>query len=180
MAEYYFAYGSCMDEVDFRRTVPEFRTLGGAILKDYRLVFSMYGESRAGGVADVIPSSGHEVQGVLYKFPKKHLPDLDKREGVDSGAYERIEVDVLLRHKSIRAYTYQVVNKAKSEIAPSPYYLGLMVNGMTKYCSPTYRKHFIERVKEELDVEADHPLTKRADFQKENEAGEVNKKGHKK
>lgn len=146
MSVHYFAYGSCMDEVDFKRTVSEFKTLGSATLKDYRLAFTLYGESRSGGVADVISCAGEEVQGVLYEFPKELLPNLDQREGVHSGMYERIEVEVEHQGKAMQVYTYQVINKAKDELAPSQHYLQLILNGMTKFATDTHQKRFVERV----------------------------------
>ncbi|GAA0376346.1 gamma-glutamylcyclotransferase family protein [Bacillus horti] len=145
---YYFAYGSCMDQVDFTRTIAEFEVLGSAILKNYRLAFTLYGESRYGGVADVVRSLGDEVQGVLYSFAQEELPHLDQREGVHLGKYERIEVDIHFQGKRVRAYTYQVVDKAQQEIAPSAYYAGLMINGMSKFATEEYKKSFTNRLQQ--------------------------------
>jgi cation transport regulator ChaC len=146
MSVLYFAYGSCMDEVDFKRTISEFKTMGSATLKDYRLAFTLYGESRAGGVADVIPCEGEEVQGVLYEFPKELLPNLDQREGVHSGMYERIEVEVEHQGETMQVYTYQVINKTEDELAPSQHYLQLILNGMNNFAEDIHQKRFEERV----------------------------------
>jgi cation transport regulator ChaC len=152
---YYFAYGSCMDELDFKRTVGEFQTLGRAILPDYRLIFSLYGESRRGGVADVIPAKGEQVEGVLYTFDEKFLPLLDEREGVHAGNYERIEVAVWYEGERLTVYTYQVVDKAAEEIAPSLYYMGLILSGLQAYASDEYRLAFIRRMKDRFSLEAE-------------------------
>jgi cation transport regulator ChaC len=146
MSVLYFAYGSCMDEVDFKRTISEFKTMGSATLKDYRLAFTLYGESRAGGVADVITCVGEEVQGVLYELPIELLPNLDQREGVHSGMYERIQVEVEHQGETMQVYTYQVINKAEDELAPSQHYLQLILNGMNKFAEDTHQKRFEERV----------------------------------
>jgi len=149
----YFAYGSCMDEIDFKRTVGEFKTLGSATLMNYRLAFSLYGKSRGGGVADVIPSAGEEVQGVLYSFDSKWLEHLDEREGVPDKVYERIEVEVSHNGKNIKCYTYQVVEKEDQEIAPALPYLQLMRNGLEKHAQKEYLNQFIVKIKQQFNLE---------------------------
>lgn len=141
-----------MDEKDFKRTISEFTSLGGATLYGYRLRFSLYGASREGGVADVVPATGREVQGVLYAFDDQYLPALDEREGVSVGMYERIEVDVEFEGEKRKAYTYQIIDKAEKEIKPSAYYAGLMLNGMKKYATSTYTKQFKEKLKNEFNL----------------------------
>lgn len=152
MSIHYFAYGSCMDEQDFKRTVEEFETLGTATLRDYRLGFSLYTEGRAGGVADVIPCEGEEVQGVLYTFPRKHLVDLDRREGVHTGSYERIELEVEHQGKKIKVFTYQVVSKAEKEIAPSQHYFELIMNGLNKFATEEHRTEFMQRLQHQFGI----------------------------
>jgi cation transport regulator ChaC len=149
---HYFAYGSCMDEQDFKRTVEEFTTLGSATLKDYRLSFSLYGHSRAGGVADVVHSPGEEVQGVLYEFPDEWLNNLDLREGVPDQMYERIGVEVEHKGELVSAYTYQVVNKAKKELTPNEAYVQLMLNGMDKYATKAYLANFKANLSKQFNI----------------------------
>lgn len=152
MNVHYFAYGSCMDEPDFKRTVGEFKTLGSATLREYRLGFSLYAEGRLGGVADVIPCKGEEVQGVLYTFPQKYLVDLDRREGVHTGNYERIEVEVEHQGKRMKVYTYQVVNKAEKEMVPSQHYLQLIMNGLNKFATIEYKTKFTHRIQQQFGI----------------------------
>lgn len=39
---HYFAYGSCMDEKDFQRTISNYKKMGLAFLMNYRLAFTRY------------------------------------------------------------------------------------------------------------------------------------------
>ncbi|MBB6284952.1 gamma-glutamylcyclotransferase family protein [Geobacillus subterraneus] len=75
----YFVYGSCMSERDFRRTAPHFEVIGRVVLDDYRLAFTRYLSGRQGGVADIVPSPGDRVEGVLYKISSHYVKDLDWR-----------------------------------------------------------------------------------------------------
>lgn len=152
MHVHYFAYGSCMDETDFRRTVPEFHICGRALLPDYRLVFSKFGSGRQGGVADIIPAKGDQVQGVLYLFDEIFLPELDLREGVAEGMYERIEIDVLIRGCRQRAYTYQIIDKEAKEVKPSAAYARLIWNGMSRFATPDYQQRFQTRLKQDFGL----------------------------
>ncbi|HEU4964289.1 MAG TPA: gamma-glutamylcyclotransferase family protein [Bacilli bacterium] len=123
----YFAYGSCMGARDFRRTVPEFQRLGKAMLPDFRVGFTLDAEARRGGVADIVPEPGEVMEGVLFEFPEKYLPLLDEREGTHIGHYRRREVILLHEGKAVTAWTYEVVDKAAEEIAPSVLYRDLLM-----------------------------------------------------
>ncbi|MFB4164170.1 gamma-glutamylcyclotransferase family protein [Alteribacillus sp. JSM 102045] len=124
---YYFAYGSCMNVKDIKRTVYA-RPIGAAVLKDYRFGYRAYSKSRKGGVADIIPDPGNEVEGILFEVPD--FKGLDNREG-HPHFYERIETEVqLLDTKEwIEAKTYSVVEKSDADIAPFSYYSGLIFEG---------------------------------------------------
>jgi cation transport regulator ChaC len=151
---YYFAYGSCMDEESFKGTVGEgrYQVLGAATLPDHRLAFTMYSEYRQGGVADIVPAPGEEVEGVLYRLDQEALPDLDKREGVDVGHYRRIRVKVRHRESWIEAETYTVVNKSEEEIRPSLAYLRLIHQGAVQQLSESYRLRLVEHWRERFGV----------------------------
>ncbi|NNV05092.1 gamma-glutamylcyclotransferase [Geobacillus sp. C56-T2] len=129
----YFAYGSCMSERDFRPTVPHFEVMGRAVLDDYRLAFTRYSCRREGGVADIVPSPGDRVEGVLYKIPEHYVANLDRREGVPAGVYRREYVDVQFHGQFVPALTYVVVDKQAEEIAPSASYAAIILNeGMSR------------------------------------------------
>ncbi|SDH53115.1 gamma-glutamylcyclotransferase family protein [Alteribacillus bidgolensis] len=124
---YYFAYGSCMNVRDIKRTV-DAKPVGAAVLKDYRFGYRAYSKARKGGVADIIPETGNEVEGILFEVPD--FKGLDKREG-HPHFYERIEVNVqLLETKEwVKAKTYSVVEKSEVDIAPFAYYSSLIIEG---------------------------------------------------
>lgn len=143
----YFAYGSCMSHADFNRTVPDFEVMGMAELPDYQLAFTRYAKSRKGGVADIVPLKGHLMEGVLYRFPRRFLKALDKREGVPTGVYERILVNVRYDGMKVPVWTYAVVEKAKQEIPPSQVYRDIILAGAEEALSEAYR----ERLREKMD-----------------------------
>jgi cation transport regulator ChaC len=135
----YFAYGSCMGD-DFARTVPMFIRIGSAVVNGYRLAFTRYTWMRGGGVADIVPMKGKRVEGVLYEFDAEFLPDVDGREGVPVGAYQRIRVIVETQSGKVTAWTYEVVDKARIEYPPSNEYAKLLLDAAKAYLSPEYTK----------------------------------------
>lgn len=141
----YFAYGSCMDRESFSMTVGKgnFEILGAAILPDYRMAFNLYSDSRKGGVADVVPSPGDRMEGVLYRLKPEALPPLDEREGVHLGRYQRMNVNVHWQGRAIQAMTYTVVEKHPEEIPPSIDYAQLIYNGALQQLSDAYRKKLV-------------------------------------
>lgn len=152
---YYFAYGSCMDESSFAGTVgkDQYQLLGGARLKGYRLAFPLYSSSRGGGgVGDILPDPGGEMEGVLYRLKPAAWPPLDEREGVSQGTYRRTEVDVFWDGRTVRAVTYTVVNKANREFRPSPLYCRLILNGARRHLSAAYCRRLIREWKERFGI----------------------------
>jgi cation transport regulator ChaC len=152
---YYFAYGSCMDEESFRSTVGEenYEVMGKARLPGHRLAFTRWSRKWQGGVADIVPSPGDEVEGVLYKLKPDAWDSLDQREGVPLGHYRRMEVDVEWKGEKIRAVTYTVVDKATEEFAPSPAYRRAILNGVERFLSRSYREKLLRAWRERFGVE---------------------------
>lgn len=151
---HYFAYGSCMDEESFRSTVGEenYEVMGRAILSDYRLAFTLWSDKWQGGVADVVPSPGDEVEGVLYKLHPSAQAPLDRREGVPLGRYRRLAVEVAWEGERVRAMTYSVVHKAFEEIAPSPSYRRAILNGVDRFLDPSYREKLLRMWQERFGI----------------------------
>lgn len=55
----------------------------------------------------IVPHDRREVEGILIKgLDEDSLKILDRYEGVDSGLYKRIKVQVLTNQGNIEAYTY--------------------------------------------------------------------------
>ena len=86
---FYFAYGSNMNWEEMHGRCPSAKFKSVAKLKDHRLVFSRYSKVREGGVADVLPSPGQDVWGVVYEIDDAQMGKLDRHEGVHAGKYVR-------------------------------------------------------------------------------------------
>lgn len=132
----YFAYGSCMNLKDIRRTTPaEF--VSAATLFDYKLAFTRYSQGRKGGVADVVKASGDYIEGVLFRI--QDLKALDTREGAPH-CYKRKKIKVLVHEtmKFVNVWTYEVVRKEEYEIQPSEYYKRLIREGAQQFLSKDY------------------------------------------
>lgn len=78
----YFVYGSNLNPELFvdRCGTPE--TLGVARLADHRLGFFGHSATWDGGEEAVVPHSGEEVWGVLYRLSFEEADRLDERQGV--------------------------------------------------------------------------------------------------
>ena len=125
----YFSYGSCMSRQSFSREHSRFELVGEAALKGFRLAFTHRLAVRAGGVADVVPEEGSEVRGILYRIAWSDLAELDEREGVHAGRYQRewVEVEALgVRFSPVLTYT---VVHSTGRSPPSPEYAGLLADG---------------------------------------------------
>ncbi|XP_029781497.1 gamma-glutamylcyclotransferase isoform X2 [Suricata suricatta] len=91
-------------------------------------------ETWHGGIATIFQSPGDEVWGVVWKMNKSNLSSLDEQEGVKSGTYVPIEVNVYTQEgKEITCRSYQMKNYESAP--PSPQYkkvicLGAKENGL--------------------------------------------------
>ena len=72
----YFAYGSNMNPARMAKRCPGAIDLGGAVLRNHRVVERLY--------ADIDFEEGAEMQGVLYVITEEHLRKLDRFEGYPS------------------------------------------------------------------------------------------------
>ena len=129
MAFKYFAYGSNMDPDEFRGVSPAAVFISTARLQGHRLDFTRCSIRRRGGVADIVSDFSAETWGVLYEADQRALEALDEKEGVQSGAYKRIEVDVVTPGgENVHSITYSVVSKVAA-VAPSQCYFDLITGG---------------------------------------------------
>lgn len=67
---YYFAYGSNMDENQMkeRLVLTNFKRIGLANLRGWKLAQTRWAIGQKAGVADVIPSQHYSVWGVVYEI----------------------------------------------------------------------------------------------------------------
>uniref|UniRef100_A0ABI7Y8X8 gamma-glutamylcyclotransferase n=4 Tax=Felidae TaxID=9681 RepID=A0ABI7Y8X8_FELCA len=134
----YFAYGSNLltERIHLRNPSAVFCCV--ARLQDFKLDFGnsqgKTSETWHGGIATIFQSPGDEVWGVVWKMNKSNLSSLDEQEGVKSGTYVPIEVNVYTQEgKEITCRSYQMKNYESAP--PSPQYkkvicLGAKENGL--------------------------------------------------
>lgn len=153
----YFAYGSCMNADDLARTVDAI-FVNSARLENYRLAFTRYSNGRKGGVADIVPSKGDYVEGVLMLVPD--FKALDAREG-HPYVYKRKRIKVLPKghEAAVYASTYVVVEKESCEVLPHPDYVRLIREGAAQFLSAEYQ-NFLEQLLA-IERKEHKPKTKR-------------------
>lgn len=131
-----------MSAEDISRTV-EAVFVNSARLYDHKLAFTRYSSGRKGGVADIVPSKGDYVEGVLLLVPD--FKALDAREG-HPHIYKRKKVNVVPkgREAAVVASTYVVVDKQAHEVLPHPDYVQLIRDGAATYLSADYQVYLEE------------------------------------
>lgn len=140
----YFAYGSNMDKDQMLERCPNAVLVGPATLADYRLAFTIFSPKRNCGCADIVPSVGSVVYGLLYDLTDADREVLDGFEG-HPVHYERILVRVKTEDREVDACSYEVVNK-KSDMSPSVHYLGLLQSAATRFDFPAEYQKFLRGV----------------------------------
>src|SRR3989344_3074387 len=140
---YCFAYGSNMDLEQMKKRCPGSVLLGKAVLKDYRIAFSIFSDLRKCGCADIQCVPGSEVWGLLYRISDSDLDALDEYEG-HPVHYRRISCSVTDETGVVRnVETYEVVNKNAEHLPPSEEYLGIMVHAAEKFSFPGAYQSFL-------------------------------------
>jgi gamma-glutamylcyclotransferase (GGCT)/AIG2-like uncharacterized protein YtfP len=134
----YFAYGSNLHLGHLQRRCSDVIALGRARLPGYRIAFRYPSTSFPGGsAADIIPESGSEVWGALFRIHAADLEFLDDFEDLDQGGYRRIRVEVIDEEEQAReAWSYEVVSKLAHDFKPVPEYLDLMIGGARDFALP--------------------------------------------
>jgi hypothetical protein len=97
----YFAYGSNMNKIQMASRTRSARLLGWADLPN----FEYFIDSR--GVASVRPRVGKSVKGLLWDIQfETDWEKLDRYEGVRSGVYKKLEIDILYRRRPVKSAVY--------------------------------------------------------------------------
>lgn len=144
-ALWYFAYGSNMHRSIFsgRRHMRPLTTRWGW-LENHRLCFNLPVGSGERGVANIEPEEGARTCGVLYLLTPEEFDRLDRTEGVHSGVYHRIPVEVIAEgEERVPAFTYQS-SLTRPGRKPSARYLRLLVEGAHQHGLPVEYVHFLE------------------------------------
>jgi len=142
----YFAYGSNMDPQQMRKRCPSSRFECVAILSNYELAFTLRSQRRRCGVANVLPSKGNNVYGVLYRINgARDWKLLDAAEGFEprykrGNRYIRTECRVQKLSgypKFIRAFIYiGLIENFFPQ--PNKAYLNQMIKGAKFYQFPDH------------------------------------------
>lgn len=153
----YFAYGSNMKHAWLRERCPDSRFIGPVLLTGYRLAFRYPSTSwPGGGAADILQDKKSEVHGGLFRVSAKDLLALDQYEDLDSGGYQRVELQVFSKKgKGYRAISYEVCQKLETDLPPRPGYAALVIEGAFDCQLP---KHYINSLRlyiEELGYSSD-------------------------
>jgi hypothetical protein len=146
---WYFAYGSNLNPkavAEWCRhhnvKMPNMKSGKPAVVDNYRLCFPIYSDYWGGGTADIVYDPGKYVAGVLYDLTEPEMAILDQKVGrkLDStgreiGDYSRITVSAapLTRGPAVQAITYQGTNPDRMHIAPTRYYMDLIIQGACEY-----------------------------------------------
>jgi hypothetical protein len=111
----YFAYGSALEPSHFAEWASEHGhptdvlTDGlPAALDDYALVLSVPSRYWMGAVGTIEPRQGDTVYGVLFEVEEAHADVVRHKEGVATGLYHEIEVEVRLWTPAGEASTLQL------------------------------------------------------------------------
>ena len=140
----YFAYGSNMDQNQMLERCPDAVLVGSAILAEHRLAFTIFSPKRNCGCADIVPSVGSVVYGLLYDLTDADREALDGFEG-HPVHYQRITVRVNTETREADAYSYEVVNR-QNDMRPSVQYLGLLQSAATRFNFPEEYQKFLRDV----------------------------------
>jgi len=126
----YFAYGSNLNLKQMARRCPDAQQIGSMKLDDWKLVFR--------GVADIIPSPGHGVQGAVWKLTPECEAALDHYEGIDGGMYRKEYIAIApfdfggVTHEDLLIY----VMNSEGIMPPSDFYYGVIRDGYRDFKLP--------------------------------------------
>jgi gamma-glutamylcyclotransferase (GGCT)/AIG2-like uncharacterized protein YtfP len=124
-----FAYGTLMDvEKASRILKKKAKTAKKAFLPNYRIAFNV--PSPYGTGNPNLEEGGEGVWGVVYDVDERTLELLDRV----SPRYRRVEVDVIVNGKIVKAWTY--VGKVKANVKPDKSCVERVVRGARMHGLP--------------------------------------------
>ena len=137
---FYFGYGSNMSThylIKRRKIIPSESQV--ACLKDYELIMNMGGPNfLEPSFANIRPSRGSTVEGVIHKINDKDLQKIVNTEGED---YQLVKLSVYKNGKRKVAYTLIYMTEETKDIPPSKRYLKILIRAAKENnLSSTYIK----------------------------------------
>lgn len=144
MSILYFAYGSNMDTVSFRKRYPAAVFCGTARLEDYSFIIN------SKGVATVKKDPGSVVYGVMWEITESDEKLLDEFEGIAEGLYRsrmlKVWSDKEAAFKEVKVYISDNIIPG----FPLPGYMPAVIESAAAHNFPeSYREH-LNRQDEEL------------------------------
>lgn len=146
MTIFYFAYGSNMSAAQMAQRCPGAIAHDPARLDGFVLAFDRYSERWQGYVADIVDRSQGQTWGVLWEVTEAHLQSLDRYEGVATGAYRRITVNVVDGAGAVvEAVAYRVVSPVPPG-PPSTAYLQALIDGAQEHHLPGWYVTYLRNI----------------------------------
>ncbi|GGA90315.1 gamma-glutamylcyclotransferase [Ornithinibacillus halotolerans] len=142
----YFAYGSCMDSLRFKKAGVEryFKeVVGVGVLPNYSLKFTHRSTFDGLGRADIVEDGG-VVEGKIYKIDREALNYLYGREGAPH-VYRPTFVRFLLDGLEIEALTFTVKRKQEEVVPPIAYEMEIL-RGAKGYLSEDYVSSLVKYI----------------------------------
>ena len=97
-----------------------------ALLKDYKLIMNMGGPNfLEPSFANIKPSKGAVVEGVIHKIDEQDLQKIVNTEGED---YQLVKLSVYIEGKKKTAMTLIYMTEETKDIPPSKRYLKILIN----------------------------------------------------
>lgn len=146
---YYFAYGSNMYFKQMKERVKSAKFYSRAYLKDYSIAFNITGTIFNGNVANIIPSIGKTVWGVLYSVNQKEFHyKMDFYEGVKQLEYSRELITVTLENgEQVRGETYLNKNQLSKNGNPGKTYMKQIISAAIDQNLPTKYINYLSKFK---------------------------------
>lgn len=140
----YFAYGSNMSTKRLCERIPDARSIGIAVLKDYEFMCNK--KSKDGSSkGNIAPLKDAFTWGVIFELPDTAITILDKAEG----GYTRNTVTVLVGGKEMECETY--ISQEITTEQPYDWYLNYIIEGAREHGLPEDYVLSLSRIKVKAD-----------------------------
>lgn len=133
----YFAYGSNLDRETLEKRCPNFQPLFTGMVEDFKLAFTHKSKKTQSGTADMVPSQGNCVYGIVCDIPLIDTYGLFQAEGyqpareVSKNAYapQYVTVHYQMNGANVKcvAEAFTVVEKSHIHIPPKREYLNKII-----------------------------------------------------
>ena len=85
----HFGFGSNLQMSFLKEILPSAKFQQKAYIPNFEIQFNFFSKIQNAGISNIMPAPGKMVHGALFEVPEQELLDLDVKEGVYIGDYER-------------------------------------------------------------------------------------------